>query len=171
MARIDEEQILVRFSKLIRDGDDPLAKDILTQSFRADVEAFVQTLVPTDVLVEANIVVGAESGIPYEEGAEPILFSLSSTGSSVVEGSALTIEITAVSSVGANTTVPYTITGVSAAKIGASLTGTFTVSGGGSNSVTFNTVDSNGADGNQALTLTLDDYPSTSITVTIASSV
>lgn len=177
MARIDEEQILVRFSKLIRDDEDPLAKDVLTESIRSSVETFVQGLVSFDILVEANITVGGESGVPYNEGSEgvtptPDLYLLSATSAAIIEGQSVTITVSADQSVPAGNVVAYTVSGVTSADIGGqSLTGTFTVSGGGTNSVTFTTVDSQGANGLLGLTLTLDNTPADTITITINPSV
>lgn len=171
MARIDEEQILVRLSKLIRDEDDPLAGDIVTEDLRLSIEEYVQTIVDTDVLVEANIASGGESGIPYSGTETAASFRFSVASASVVEGAPITVNLIADAGVAADTVVPFTVTGMSSAELsGAGLTGSFTVTGGSSDSVTFTTVDSNGASGTRIFTLSLDDDPAIAVSVTVTPS-
>lgn len=173
MARIDEEQILVRFSKLIRDDEDPLAKDVLTESLRVSVETFLQDLVSDDILVEANIA-SSLSGVPYNVPVEiiPDFYQLSASSGSITEGQQISIDITADSSVGVGNAVPYTITGVASTDIvGGALTGTATVNGGQVTTLTFTTVDSEGANGTQFFTFTLDESPEDAITITVNPSV
>ncbi len=175
MARIDEEQILVRFSKLIRDDEDPLARDVLTEDIRSAIESYVQTLVSIDILVEANIAVGGNSGITYNGGGaagEADLYSLSAGAGAIIEGQSITITLSADAAVPAGNVVPYTVTGFTSAELNnQSLTGSFTVSGGTSDSETFTVVDSLGANGFRTLTLTLDNSPEDTISITVNPSV
>lgn len=57
MAKIDEEQILVRFSLLVRDEEDITVTTVATEEIRSNIEALAQSLVGSaTVLVEANFV-------------------------------------------------------------------------------------------------------------------
>jgi hypothetical protein len=56
MAKIDEEQILIRFSLLVPDSANVANTTAATEEIRSNVEAFAQGLVPALVLVEANFV-------------------------------------------------------------------------------------------------------------------
>lgn len=59
MAKIDEEQILLRFSLLVRDEENVANTTIATEAIRANVEAFAQTLIFENnqiAIVEANFV-------------------------------------------------------------------------------------------------------------------
>lgn len=58
MAQIDEEQILLRFSKLIRDTANVNDSTVVTESIRSQIEQFAQDFVTEDILVEASIFVG-----------------------------------------------------------------------------------------------------------------
>lgn len=173
MARIDEEQIIIRFSKLIRDDEDPLAKDVINETLRTNVETFVQNLVTDDILVEANIS-SILSGVPYNVSFEdiPDFYQLSANAGTVTEGQQIQVSISADSSVTAGNVVEYTITGVTSDDIsGASLTGSFTVSGGGTTTQSFTTVDSGGANGQLVFTLVLDYGQDDNISIIINSSV
>lgn len=59
MAKIDEEQILLRFSLLVRDEENIANTTVATEAIRANVELFAQDLVNLNnvvALVEANFV-------------------------------------------------------------------------------------------------------------------
>jgi len=58
MAQIDEERILVRFSKLIRDTANVTDSTVVTTSIVNAMEAFAQDFVTEDILVEASIYTG-----------------------------------------------------------------------------------------------------------------
>jgi hypothetical protein len=56
MAKIDEEQVIVRISQLVRDSVDVNASTVVNESVRSDVESFAQNLLGEAYLVEAEIV-------------------------------------------------------------------------------------------------------------------
>lgn len=57
MAKIDEEQILVRFSLLVRDEANIELTTVTNEAIRFEIEQYAQTLVDGSVvLVEANFV-------------------------------------------------------------------------------------------------------------------
>ena len=56
MAKIDEEQILLRFSLLVRDSANVQLTTATTEAIRSNVETFAQSLVAENVLVEAAFV-------------------------------------------------------------------------------------------------------------------
>ena len=58
MAQIDEEQILLRFSKLIRDTANVNDSTVVTESIRSQIEQFAQDFVTEDILVEASVFIG-----------------------------------------------------------------------------------------------------------------
>jgi hypothetical protein len=96
--------------------------------------------------------------------SSPATFSLSRSAATVNEGGSVTITLT--SNVPNNTLIPYTITGITSADIsGASLTGNFTVNSGTA-SVVLNISNDFATEGNETLTLSLDNGAA-SISVTI----
>lgn len=104
-------------------------------------------------------------------GVTPVpTYALSRSSASVNEGSSVTITLTT-TNVDDGTLVPYTITGVNSADIdGASLTGNFTVNSNTAQVVIATTADET-TEGDEILTLTLDDIvPTKTITVTIVDS-
>ena len=58
MAQIDEEQILVRFSKLIRDTSNVSDATVVNETIRSALETYAQEYVTADILVEATIFTG-----------------------------------------------------------------------------------------------------------------
>jgi hypothetical protein len=56
MAKIDEEQVIVRISQLVRDSVDVNVSTVVNESVRSDVESFAQNLLGEAYLVEAEIV-------------------------------------------------------------------------------------------------------------------
>jgi hypothetical protein len=58
MAQIDEEQILLRFSKLIRDTGNIADSTVVTEALRSEMETYAQGFVTEDILVEASIFTG-----------------------------------------------------------------------------------------------------------------
>jgi hypothetical protein len=58
MAKIDEEQILLRFSLLVRDTESLSNVTLATEELRSSVEEYAQNLFTgeTNVIVEANFV-------------------------------------------------------------------------------------------------------------------
>lgn len=58
MAKIDEEQILLRFSKLIRDSANVTDATVVTEQLRSAMETFANEFVTDDILVEATIFTG-----------------------------------------------------------------------------------------------------------------
>jgi hypothetical protein len=96
--------------------------------------------------------------------SSPATFSLSRSAATVNEGGSVTITLT--SNVPNNTLIPYTITGITSADIsGASLTGNFTVNSGTA-SVVLNISNDFATEGNETLTLSLNNGAA-SISVTI----
>ena len=91
-------------------------------------------------------------------------YSLARNAASVNEGDNIVITLTTTSLSDA-TTVPYTISGVSTADIGASLTGSFTISNN-SATATFSLANDAATEGSETFTLTLDGI-SENISVTI----
>lgn len=55
MAQIDEEQIILKFSRLIRDTGNVADAAVVTETIRSAMEVYAQDFVPADILVEASI--------------------------------------------------------------------------------------------------------------------
>jgi len=83
----------------------------------------------------------------------------------ITEGGSVAITL-ATTSLGSGSLVDYTITGVQAADILEPLTGSFTVTDN-SSTIVINAVEDLTTEGNQDFTLTIDDDPSKSVTITI----
>ena len=58
MAQIDEEQILIRFSKLIKDTANVTDATVVNETIRSAMETYAQEFVTADILVEASIFTG-----------------------------------------------------------------------------------------------------------------
>jgi hypothetical protein len=109
-----------------------------------------------DILVSSNTI--------YHTPPEYVLSKITPTDF-IPEGGSVVFEIDT-KNLSDNSSVDYTITGVQAADIVEPLTGSFTVFNNKA-SLVINVVEDLLTEGNQNLTLTLDDDPSQSETITI----